>query len=123
MADDVREILTEGELVDITTTGRKTGEARRIEIRLHVLDGRFYLSGRPGNPRSWLANMAANPEMTLHLKQAIVRDVPSTAALVISDADERRRVFALMLEREERMSHVDVDVWAATAPLVELTPV
>ena len=36
--------------------------------------------------------------------------------------DERRRVFALMLEREERMSHVDVDVWAATAPLVELTP-
>ena len=122
MADDVREILTEGELVDITTTGRKTGEARRIEIRLHVLDGRFYLSGRPGNPRSWLANMAANPEMTIHLKQAIVRDVPSTAA-VISDADERRRVFALMLEREERMSHVDVDVWAATAPLVELTPV
>ena len=122
MADDVREILTEGELVDITTTGRKSGEARRIEIRLHVLDGQFYLSGRPGNPRSWLANMAANPEMTLHLKQAIVRDVPSTAA-VISDADERRRVFALMLEREERMSHVDVDVWAATAPLVELTPV
>ena len=122
MADDVREILTEGELVDITTTGRKTGEARRIEIRLHVLDGRFYLSGRPGNPRSWLANMAANPEMTIHLKQAIVRDVPSTAS-VISDADERRRVFALMLEREERMSHVDVDVWAATAPLVELTPV
>ncbi len=121
MADDVREILTVGELVDITTTGRKSGEARRIEIRLHVLDGRFYLSGRPGNPRSWLANMAAHPEMTLHLKQAIVRDVPSTAA-VISDADERRRVFALMLEREERMSHVDVDVWAATAPLVELTP-
>ena len=62
MADDVREILTEGELVDITTTGRKSGEARRIEIRLHVLDGRFYLSGRPGNPRSWLANMAAHPE-------------------------------------------------------------
>ena len=122
MADDVREILTEGELVDITTTGRKTGEARRIEIRLHVLDGRFYLSGRPGNPRSWLANMAANPEMTIHLKQAIVRDVHLTAA-VISDADERRRVFALMLEREARMSHVDVDVWAATAPLVELTPV
>ena len=121
MTDNVQNLPTEGELVDITTTGRKSGEARRIEIRLHVLDGRFYLSGRPGMPRSWLANMAANPEMTLHLKQAIVRDVPSAAALV-TDADERRRVFALMLEREERMSHVDVDVWAATAPLVELTP-
>ncbi len=121
MTDNVQDLPTVGELVDITTTGRKTGEARRIEIRLHVLDGRFYLSGRPGMPRSWLANMAANPEMTLHLKQAIVRDVPSTAS-VIADADERRRVFALMLEREERMSQVDVDVWSATAPLVELTP-
>ena len=121
MTDNVQDLPTVGELVDITTTGRKTGEARRIEIRLHVLDGRFYLSGRPGNPRSWLANMAAHPEMTLHLKQAIVQDVPSTAALV-TDADERKRVFALMLEREERMSHVDVDVWSATAPLVELTP-
>ena len=113
--------LTEGELVDITTTGRKSGEARRIEIRLHVLDGRFYLSGRPGNAPQLAGQHGRNPEMTLHLKQAIVRDVPSTAS-VISDADERKRVFALMLEREERMSHVDVDVWAATAPLVELTP-
>ena len=122
MADNAQGLPTAGEVVDITTTGRKSGEARRIEIRIHVLDGRLYLTGRPGTPRSWLANMAANPEMTLHLKQSVVRDVPSTAS-VITDMDERRRVFALMLEREERMSHVDVGVWAATAPLAELTPV
>ena len=122
MAEDIRTLLKIDEVVDITTTGRKSGQARRIEIRLHVLDGRLYLTGRPGMPRIWLANMATNPEMTIHLKQSIVRDVPS-AASVITDMDERRRVFALMLEREERMSHVDVDVWAATAPLAELTPV
>ena len=122
MAEDIRQLLKIDEVVDITTTGRKSGEARRIEIRLHVLDGRLYLTGRPGMPRSWLANMAANPEMTIHLKQSLVRDVPSTAS-VITDSDERRRVFARMLELESRMSHVDVEVWTATAPLAELTPV
>ncbi len=122
MAEDIRTLLKIDEVVDITTTGRKTGEARRIEIRLHVLDGKLYLTGRPGMPRSWYANMMANPEITIHLKQSLVRDVPSTASAV-KDAGERRRVFARMLELESRMSHVDPESWTATAPLVELTPV
>lgn len=121
MAEDIRTLLKIDEVVDITTTGRKSGEARRIEIRLHVLDGKLYLTGRPGMPRSWYANMMANPDVTVHLKQSLVRDVPSTASAV-KDADERRRVFARMLELESRMSHVDPESWAATAPLVELTP-
>lgn len=121
MAEDIRQLLKIDEVVDITTTGRKTGEARRIEIRLHVLDGKLYLTGRPGMPRSWYANMMANPAITIHLKQSLVQDVPSTAAAV-KDPDERRRVFARMLELESRMSHVDPEAWAATAPLVELTP-
>lgn len=121
MAEDIRTLLKIDEVVDITTTGRKSGEARRIEIRLHVLDGKLYLTGRPGMPRSWYANMMANPSVTVHLKQSLVRDVPSTASAV-KDADERRRVFARMLELESRMSHVDPESWAATAPLVELTP-
>jgi len=33
---------------DITTTSRKSGDARRIEIRLHALDGKLYITGRPG---------------------------------------------------------------------------
>ena len=122
MAEDIRTLLKIDEVVDITTTGRKSGEARRIEIRLHVLDGRLYLTGRPGMPRSWYANMMANPDVTVHLKQSLVQDVASTASAV-KDLEERRRVFALMLERESRMSHVDPVVWAETAPLVELTPV
>ncbi|MDE2801769.1 MAG: nitroreductase family deazaflavin-dependent oxidoreductase [Chloroflexota bacterium] len=121
MADDIRNLLKIDEVVDITTTGRKTGEPRRIEIRLHVLDGKLYLTGRPGMPRSWYANMMANPAVTVHLKQTLVQDVPSTASAV-RDPDERRRVFSRMLELESRMSHVDPEVWAETAPLVELTP-
>lgn len=121
MPDDVHALLTEGEVVDITTTGRKTGEARRIEIRLHVLNGQWFLTGRPGTPRSWYANIAANPDVTVHLKKSLERDVPTTASVVRDEAD-RRRVFALMLEREERMAHVDVDAWTEAAALIELTP-
>ena len=121
MSDDIRTLLKIDEVIDLTTTGRKTGEARRIEIRLHVLDGRLYLTGRPGMPRSWYANMSANPAVTIHLKQSLARDVAATAAAV-DDPAARRSVFTLMLEREERMAHVDVDAWTATAPLVELTP-
>ena len=122
MAEDIRTVLKIDEVVDITTTGRRSGEARRIEIRLHVLDGKLYLTGRPGMPRSWYANMMANPDVTVHLKQTLVQDVPTQASSV-RDPDERRRVFARMLEMESRMSHVEPEVWAETAPLVELTPV
>lgn len=122
MAEDILQLLKMDEVVDITTTGRKSGEPRRIEIRLHVLDGRLYLTGRPGMPRSWYANMMAHPAITIHLKQSLVRDVPSTASAV-RDPAERRRVFARMLELESRMAHVAPEVWAETAPLVELTPV
>ena len=34
MPEDIRSILKTDEVVDITTTGRKSGDARRIEIRL-----------------------------------------------------------------------------------------
>ena len=122
MADDIPGLITHDQLVDVTTTGRKSGEARRIEIRLHALDGRLYITGRPGRPRSWYANMVATPAFTLHLKQALVRDVPATASPVTAE-DDRRSVFAMMLARESRMAHVDVEEWTAKAPLVEVVPV
>lgn len=37
--------LAHGDLIDITTTGRRTGLPRRIEIVYHVIDGRIYISG------------------------------------------------------------------------------
>ena len=34
MSEAIRQELMRGDVVDITTRGRRTGEARRIEIRL-----------------------------------------------------------------------------------------
>jgi hypothetical protein len=121
MTEDIRQLLATDEVVDITTTGRKSGDARSIEIRLHALDGKLYITGRPGRPRSWYANMVATPAFTLHLKQDLKRDVPCEAIAVTEDG-ARRKVFELMLAQEESMAHVDVAEWAKVAPLVEVVP-
>lgn len=93
MDDQVRKALRGKEVVvDITTTGRRTGRARRIEIWFHNIDGRIIITGTPG-PRAWLANMAANPEFTLHLKGAIRADLPAKARL-ITGFEERRTIMS-----------------------------
>src|SRR5215208_2050535 len=92
MDERVKDALSKGGTIDITTTGRKTGQARRIEIAFHSFDGRVYISGIPRpQKRSWLANMEANPRFTFHLKQDVQADLPAVAR-PIKDQSERRTV-------------------------------
>src|ERR1700690_3757936 len=87
MREDVREALAidgsstlEDRTIDITTTGRRSGLPRRIEIVFYRLGDDIYLSGIPGpTTRDWLANLAAHPTFTFHLKHNVVADVPATA--------------------------------------------
>jgi hypothetical protein len=74
--------LSRGGIADITTIGRKSGAERRIEIYFHALDGRLFLTGRPGSKRDWMANLLANPSFTLHLKRGVSADVPVEAVPV-----------------------------------------
>ena len=68
MDDSIRRALSNGGLIDITTTGRQTGQPRRLEIVYHAIDGRIYISGRPSHrKRGWIANLEANPELTFHM--------------------------------------------------------
>ena len=47
MNEELQRSLSRGHLIDITTTGRKTGKPRRIEIVFHNIDGRLIISGSP----------------------------------------------------------------------------
>jgi deazaflavin-dependent oxidoreductase (nitroreductase family) len=116
MDDRIQRALSRGHLIDITTTGRKSGKLRRIEITFHNFDGRIYISGMPGRRRSWLANLEAQPEFTFHLKGAVSADLPARAR-VITDAPERRAVLAKVAEAWRRD---DVDVMVDTSPLIEV---
>ena len=64
MDERVADALKHGGVMDITTTGRRSGRRRRIELVFHSIDGRILISGRPGFPRSWVANLKANPRFT-----------------------------------------------------------
>lgn len=56
-------------IIDITTTGRRTGRPRRIEIFFHRAAGRTNLcSGTSGRPTSWYANLLAHPDFTSPLR-------------------------------------------------------
>lgn len=69
MRDDVRQALAISRTatiaertIDITTTGRRSGQQRRIEICFYRSEDQIYLSGVPGlRTRDWLTNLAAQP--------------------------------------------------------------
>ena len=105
-------------VVDISTTGRKSGQERRIEIVMHNIDGRLYISGQPSRTRrSWLANLDANSKFTLHLKRGVKADLPATAR-EITDPTERRQVLEQVARHWKRD---DVDIMVEYSPLIEVT--
>ena len=105
--------------IDITTTGRQTGEARRIEIAIHNVDGRLFISGTPSpRTRAWIHNLEADPRMTVHVKDpASARDLPATAR-VITDEAERREIMPFIAANWRR---TDIDLMVAQSPLIEVT--
>ena len=104
--------------VDITTTGRKSGEPRTLEIVFHNIDGRIYISGQPyPRRRSWLANLDANPHMTFHLKGKVRADLPATAR-VIDDEAERREILPHVARNWGRK---DLETMVKQSPLIEVT--
>ena len=117
--DKVRDALSRPmTVVDISTSGRKSGQERRIEIVMHSIDGRLYISGQPSRRRrSWLANLDANPKFTLHVKRGARADLPATAR-EITDPAERRQVLQQVARHWRRD---DVDTMVQYSPLIEVT--
>ncbi len=117
MNTDIQRALETGKVIDITTTGRKSGQARRIEIWFHNLDGVIFISGRPGR-RGWYANLVANPEFTFHLKRETQADLPARATSIL-DVERRREVFTRIRDQRANLD-MDVDAWVEGSPLVEV---
>jgi deazaflavin-dependent oxidoreductase (nitroreductase family) len=117
MNDEIRSALDHGQLIDITTTGRKTGLPRRVEIVFHSFGGHLYISGLPSRrKRAWIANLEADSRLTVHLKGDVRADLPATAR-VITDETERRRILNLVARVWRRS---DIDAMVAWSPLIEV---
>ena len=119
MDDSIRRALGRGHTIDITTTGRRTGKPRRIELVFHNIDGRLVISGSP-NPRTrgWIYNLEADPRITLHFKGPLAQaDVDGTARIV-TDPVERRQLLTGVARNWNR---TDIDLMVEASPLIEVT--
>ena len=122
LAPDIRDALSIDMVVDITTLGRRSGDPRRIEIWCHLMDGQLYLAASPG-PRSWYANLCANPAVTLHLKDDVKADIPVSARPITVEADRRDVFTRLGAQSAFRQGQgLDVETWVRGSRLVELVP-
>lgn len=116
MKEEIERALQTDSLVDITTTGKKTGKSHKIEIGFHYLDQEIYISGMPGK-RDWYANLVANPEFTFHLKQSIQANIPARATPILDEA-QRRKILAGIVQKWRRQN--ELEKFVKSSPLVEV---
>lgn len=135
MRADVRDALAidefstmEDRTIDITTVGRRSGQPRRIEIVFYRLGEDLYLSGIPApKTRDWLANLAAEPKFTLHLKHRVLADLPATATVITAPAERRSVLAAFVGEFNSRRGpdspwpQANLDEWVERSPLAKVT--
>lgn len=113
--------------IDITTTGARTGRARRLEIWFYRAFGEIYLTTSPAR-RSWYANLLVNPDFTFHLKNGIRADLRAHATPVL-DPVERRRIFQSVIDDLNQPWNpagiaqpvAPVEDWLAGSPLMHVT--
>ena len=119
MDEITRKALHDSQVIDLTTTGRRTGQPRKIEIFLHHQDGLLFISGVPraDRTRDWIHNVTADPHVVVHLKQFIRADIPATARVVTEPAERR----PLMVAAAQRWGRHDVDEMVRHSPLIVLT--
>jgi deazaflavin-dependent oxidoreductase (nitroreductase family) len=115
----IQRLLDRGGLIDITTTGRRSGRPRRLEIVFHNMDGRIVISGMPspGRTRAWIRNLEADPHITLHLKGPLAADLTGTARVITEPAERRAIAHWLVKHSWPRM---DPDMMAAYSPMIEV---
>jgi deazaflavin-dependent oxidoreductase (nitroreductase family) len=83
------------ECCDVTTVGRHSGRPHTIEIWFGVEGDSLYLISGNGPTADWFRNMVAEPRVMVELGgERLVGQ-----ARVVDDADERRRIGALMGEK------------------------
>ena len=114
----VKSSLARGHTIEITTTGRRSGRPRRIEIMFHNIDGRIYISGIPSRRRrSWIANLEANPKLTFHLKGRVQADLPANARIIDGEAERRE----LLPHVARNWGRDDIEAMVRYSPLIEVS--
>ncbi len=117
LTDLVNGALAISPVVEITTTGRRSGRASRVEIWMFAVDGRYIITGTPG-PRDWYANLLADDRLIIHLPPPEGLDLEARARPVL-DPGARREVLTAP-ETSWYRSEVPIEELVAGSPVVEV---
>jgi hypothetical protein len=125
--DEIVAALLAHRIVDIVTTGARTGQPRLTEIWVTIIGGEVYLCGTPNasdpaverKPRDWLANLIAHPSFVLRLKQDVHIDLPAEAEPIRDFALRQRILRSPQCEYYVRQSK-SLDHAVRDSPMVHL---
>jgi len=71
----------------LTTTGRRTGQPRQIEIWFVGAGGRYYVLAERGRRAGWVRNILEEPRVTIRLGSRQAPEVPARARVLDPVAD------------------------------------
>ena len=63
------QVLAHEQVLYLTTTGRRTGLPRQIEIWFVVWRERFYVFAETGEVAGWVKNIRCNPEVSVRIAE------------------------------------------------------
>lgn len=127
MDDEIKQALQNDRLIDIVTTGAKSGKRRTTEIWFTNVGGRIIICGTPGDDgqkgppkrRDWLANLRANPEFLFCFKESITAQLPARA-VIITDPEDRRLLMSAPETKWYRDQVDSIEDLVENSPIVEV---
>lgn len=78
-------------VADLTTTGRKTGQPRKVELRFLYYRGNFYATSTRVAGKHWCQNMIKNPAVEISAKGEKI----ACTAKQITDDNFRKQILTL----------------------------
>lgn len=123
----IREALNSDRIIDIITTGAKSGLPRTTELWFANINGRIIICGTPDakwnkgprSPRDWLANLNANPEFLFCFKESLKVELPANAVR-ITDPEDRRQLMSAPETQWYRDQVDSIEDLVESSPIVEV---
>ncbi len=107
--------MTRDQFLYLTTSGRKTGLPREIEIWFVAATGRFYILAEHFHRTQWVKNIARNPRVRVRVGTRDSREFEATARALDRERDAEAWRTAQRLSQQKYG-------WGEGLP-VEITPV
>lgn len=95
----------------LTTSGRMSGRAHRIEIWFALQAGTVYLLSGGGDRSDWIRNVMVSSDVVLEVGDR----KRNTTARIVQDLDEDALARRLLLEKYRPRYGGDLDQWGKTA--------